>query len=88
MCISTTTKTRMNAIASTNRPMIPAEAHPHVVPSVIAMRNDMTATANVVAPKTSTREGVRMGDSFRVSAAKIVNAIAAGMTVWYVVCHP
>jgi len=77
----------INASVSPNRPTIPAEAHPHVVPSVIAMRKETMVTASVVAPSTSTRDGVRMGDSFSVNAAKMVSTIATGTTVWYVVCH-
>ena len=87
-------KSVMNASASPNKLRTEGEVHPHVLPSVIAMRKDIKATENVEAPKTSGLEGVRIGDSLSLYTAKRVSAIAIGMTVWLrctpaiVICDP
>jgi len=78
--ISMTMNTMINTNARANRLMMNPEVQPRDVPSVIAMRNETIAIANVMAPGKSTREGVRMGDSFSVSAATTTSTRATGIT--------
>src|SRR5665647_2578551 len=78
--ISMTMDAMINTNGRANRLLMNPEVQPCDVRSVSAMRNEMIAIANVMAPGKSTRGGGRMGDSFSVSAATTTSTRATGIT--------